>query len=179
MGSEKPTFSSLAKAQLHQTLYFILLFYFLIYYYYYFFFFSQLPKYLIFPNCLISFFLSPLCHIFFSLLPSSPAFFLLQFLSLFVHRQRSSLPCPSPSQVVGQVFFYACFYTHNSAHHHSRTGTHIPVPWAKPIESPNSVEANAPRTNASATPRSFRLICRDSCMEPNSVGFHVLFIFIL
>ena len=71
---------------------------------------------------------------FFSLLPSSPAFFLLQFLSLFVHRQRSSLPRPSPSQVVGQVFFYACFYTHNSAHHHSRTGTHTPVPWAKPTE---------------------------------------------
>jgi hypothetical protein len=37
MSSKKPTFSSLAKAELHQTPYFISLFHFLIYFYYFFF----------------------------------------------------------------------------------------------------------------------------------------------
>ena len=41
MDSKKPTFSSLAKVQLHQTPYFISLFYFLIYFFYFFYFFHN------------------------------------------------------------------------------------------------------------------------------------------
>ena len=49
MSCKRPTFSSLAKAQLHQTSYFISLFYFLIYFYYFIFFTTpKIPPFSIF-----------------------------------------------------------------------------------------------------------------------------------
>ena len=75
MGSKKPTFSNLVKAQLHHISYFISLFYFLIYFYYFIFiylFFSQLPKYFHFS---FSSSLSLCSRCIFSPSPPSPFFF--------------------------------------------------------------------------------------------------------
>ena len=89
MGSKKPTFSSLAKIELHQTPYFISLFYFLIYFYYFIFiylFFSQLPKYLPFhfPP------LSPSVPIVYSPLSPLPLSFTFSSISLYSHSPRAT-----------------------------------------------------------------------------------------